>query len=88
MPIIRTTIEVPEIKTPGTTLFHVYVKETGRDHYFGSIAAIYQEFTRFNLGVSQQRLYDYKILPDKPYANKKCIISKHVVSRKKGGRGR
>lgn len=80
-------MQPPENTTPGNTLFHVRLIGSSRDHYFGSIAAIYQEFTRFDLGVSQQRLYDFKVLPDRPYANKKCIISKHVINRKRGGRG-
>lgn len=74
------------MKKPGT-LFHVEFK-SGANHYFGSIAAIFEEFTRQTLGVSRQRLYQVDIEEDKPYKNKICTIRKGTVRRKPGNRNR
>jgi len=69
----------------GSTLFHVHFK-SGGDHYFGSIAAIYDLFHADALGVSQSRLYNFVITPDHPYSNKTCTIEKNEIRRKKGNR--
>lgn len=68
-----------------STIFHVHFV-TGKDAYFGSIAAIYDTFDRSDIGVTKQRLYDYRITPDRPYSNKLCTISKSDLKRKKGKR--
>jgi hypothetical protein len=69
----------------GTTIYHLHFK-SGSDHYFGSIAAIYDLFKADALGVSRQRLYDFGITPDHPYDNKTCTIRKGESRRKKGNR--
>jgi hypothetical protein len=60
---------------------------SGENHYFGSIAAIFDTFTPERLGVSKSRLWAFGIAPDKPYRNKHCTIRKGFIKRKKGGRG-
>lgn len=74
------------MKKQGNTLFHLRFKSTGIDHYFGSIAAIYDKFTAKDLGVGRTRLYDFDIEEDKPYSNKICTIKKSVLHRKPGNR--
>lgn len=74
------------MKTQGKTIFHLHLKDNGRNHYFGSIAAIYDIFTATDLGVSQSRLYDFDIEEDRPYTNKRCIIRKSKLHRKPGNR--
>lgn len=74
------------MKKQGNTLFHLNFKSTGKDHYFGSIAAIYDRFTAKDLGVGRTRLYDFDIEEDKPYSNKICTIKKSVLHRKPGNR--
>lgn len=69
----------------GITIFHLHFW-TGGDFYYGSIAAIYDQFGRDVLRVTQQRLYDFAITPDHPYENKICIIRKGSIQRKKGNR--
>lgn len=69
----------------GNTIFHLRFR-SGGDFYFGSIAAIFDKFRRDVLGVSQQRLYDFVITPDRPYENKICVIKKGIIHRKKGNR--
>ena len=76
------------MKKQGNTLFHLQFKSTGIDHYFGSIAAIYDRFTAKDLGVGRTRLYDFDIEEDKPYTNKICTIKKSVLHRKPGNRSR
>lgn len=74
------------MKSQGNTIFQVQFKATGKDHFFGSIAAIYDKFTPKEIGVSQQRLYDFDIDEDRPYSNKLCTIKKTSFHRKPGNR--
>lgn len=69
----------------GTTIYHVQFGDDD-NHYFGSIAAIFDHFTPKEIGVSTSRLWSYKITPDKPYKNKICTIYKGAIHRKKGNR--
>ncbi len=73
-------------KKAGSTIFHLLIKGEGDHNYFGSIAAIFDTFTAKELGVSQKRLYDFKITPEHPYENKVCTISKAEIQRKKTNR--
>lgn len=65
-------------------IIHVQVED--EHYYFGSIAAIYMEFTPKQLGVSKHRLWSFKITHEKPYKNKICTVRKGVLCRKKGNR--
>lgn len=69
----------------GNTIYHVQFGDDD-NHYFGSIAAIFDKFTPKQLGVSKSRLWAYGITPEKPYRNKVVIIRKQVMHRKKGNR--
>lgn len=69
----------------GTTIYHVQFS-TDDNHYFGSIAAIFDTFTPEQLGVSKSRLWSYGIKFDKPYKNKIVTIYKNNINRKKGNR--
>lgn len=66
----------------GNKIYHVCFGDD-MNHYFGSIAAIYETFTPEQLGVSKSRLWSYGITAEKPYKNKHCIIYKGVIHRKK-----
>lgn len=52
------------------------------DHFFGSLAAIYDRFSASQIGCAVNRLWAYKITPQKPFINKKCTISKEIVMHK------
>ena len=69
----------------GNIIYHVCFGDD-LNHYFGSLSAIYDYFTPQELGVSRQRLYNYGITESKPYKNKKCIIYKGTIHRKKTNR--
>lgn len=71
----------------GKTIYHVSFGDDA-NHYFGSLAAIFTRFTPSELGVSLTRLYDFGIMPGKPYRNGKCIIRKSTIQRKKTHRKR
>lgn len=71
--------------TKENKVIHLEFK-SGENHYFGSIAAMYEVFDASSLGISKQGLYDYGITSDKPYENKICRISSGKLRRKKGGR--
>ena len=69
----------------GNTIYHVCL-EGALHRYFGSISAIFDQFTPEDLGVSKSRLWAYGITEEKPYQNKKCVIRKGVIHRKKTNR--
>ena len=74
------------MKKQGNTIFHLQFKDTGSDHYFGSIAAIYDTFPIEKLGISKWSLYNFHIEINKPYINKICIIKKGNIISKPGNR--
>lgn len=53
------------------------------EYFFGSLAAIYEMFTPQQIGCKIEALWSAKIELGKPKATRSCIISKHVVLRKK-----
>ncbi|MDR0661213.1 MAG: hypothetical protein LBG19_10560 [Prevotellaceae bacterium] len=69
----------------GNTIYHVRFGDDD-NHYFGSIAAIFDKFTPEQLGVSKSRLWAYGLLIGKPYRNKVVIIRKDVLRCKRGNR--
>lgn len=69
----------------GATIYHVCFGDDD-NHYFGSIAAIFDTFNPLQLGVSKARLWSFGIRPGKPYRNGKCIIYRDVIHRKKTNR--
>lgn len=66
-------------------VIHVEFK-AGGNHYFGSIAALFEMFDSTTLGVSESRLYQIGLSPDVPYTNSICTIRRAPVKRKKGNR--
>ena len=69
----------------GNKIYHVCFGDDD-NHYFGSIAAIFEQFTPERLGVSKSRLWSYGITPERPYKNKVCTIYRGEICRKKGNR--
>ncbi|MFJ1365568.1 hypothetical protein ACILDU_03880 [Capnocytophaga canimorsus] len=69
----------------GVTIYHVQFSE-GENYYFGSISAIYDHFTKEELGISKNSLWNFGIEENKPYKNRKCTIFKGIIHRKKGNR--
>jgi hypothetical protein len=63
-----------------TTIHAICVtfKETGGRAYFGSIAAIYEAYSRDDLGITLASLWQHKL----PYENKIVIIERIEIRRK------
>jgi hypothetical protein len=69
-----------------TRIYHLHLKLPFRhkqttDYYFSSMAAIYQQFTPEQLGISYGWLRHCK-LKQGPYENEKIIVTLGNVSRK------
>lgn len=65
--------------------------QRGKEHYyFGSVAAMYDHFTKEEIGISYGSLRNYGLSPDKPYRNEKTgvVIRVGVLIAKEGNRGR
>ncbi len=52
------------------------------EHYFGSLAAIYDTFTPEQIGCRLEALWSFGITCDKPKLTRTCLISKHSIHRK------
>ena len=77
-----------EMETEGRQVIHLQLGE--EHHYFGSVAAMYDYFTKEEIGISYGSIRNYGLSPDKPYRNEKtgCIIRVGVLIAKEGNRGR
>lgn len=64
------------------TIYHLEFHSSGKQHYFGSVSAIYEMFSPTMLGVSKWTLYSYRITPERPYSNDVCTIRRSVINRK------
>ncbi len=62
-------------------VIHVHLLNTDKHYYFGSIQAIYDVFTKDEIGVAPQTLYNRGL--DKMYVNDKVVIRKGVLQQKK-----
>lgn len=56
----------------------VTFKETGHTDYFGSLAAIYECYSREQLGITLKSLWQYKL----PYENKRVRIDRIEIRHK------
>ena len=72
----------------GRQIIHLQLGE--EHHYFGSVAAIYDKFSKDDIGISYGSLRNYGLSPSKPYINEKkaVIIREGILLSKKGNRGR
>ena len=59
-----------------------------RDHYFTSLAAIYTVFSREDIGCDVSNLWNLKVAEGVPYENKKCRITKEVLTKKRQENGK
>ena len=57
---------------------HLTIKGDGRSadqhSYYGSVACIYDHFSKDQIGITYAALRNYRITEDKPYENQKVII--------------
>ena len=60
-----------------------YEDDARSDFYFTSLAAIYQHFTKEQIGCSVSRLWNLKISGGNTYKSRLCTISRHPLFRMK-----
>lgn len=68
----------------------IHLQRGDEHHYFGSVAAMYDHFSKDEIGISYGSLRNYGLSPEKPYRNEKTgvIIRVGVLIAKEGNRGR
>lgn len=64
-------------------VIHLHIKETSLNRYFGSVAAMYDNYTSQELGIARQSLFNYWQKTNEPYENAICIIINGELERKK-----
>lgn len=62
-------------------VIHVHVLDTDEHYYFGSIQAIYDTFTKDDIGVAAQTLYNRGL--NEKYMNDRIVIRKGILQQKK-----
>lgn len=70
-------------------VYHVEIKNgdgTGH-HYFGSQAAIYERFTKDDIGIALKSLRNRYNLAERPYQNGRVTIRLGTLIRKESRRG-
>ena len=64
------------------TVIHLYFKEKDEHFYFGSMANIFEHFSKEDIGIIFGSLRNYGLSTGKPYENKKVIIRKGILKAK------
>jgi hypothetical protein len=66
------------------SITHLEIKchDGNRHFYYGSMAAIFDHWTSDDIGLNLRKLYDYRLSPQHPYENDKCIIRQGTIVRK------
>jgi hypothetical protein len=64
------------------TVVHLYLKDSDTHVYFGSMANVYEHYTKEEIGISFGSLRNYGLSPQNPYENKKVVIRKGVLQAK------
>ena len=64
------------------TVIHLYLIEKDKHLYFGSMANIFEHFSKEQIGISFGSLRNYGLSAQKPYENKKVIIRKGILQAK------
>ena len=65
----------------------IHLEINGEHHYYGSVANMYEFYTREELGITYASVRNYGLTSEHPYQNQKCMIRKGVLLSKSGGRG-
>ena len=66
-----------EMNKQERTVIHLELR--GQHYYFGSIKALCDNFGKEQIGITYKSLANYGIAPEKPFANKHCIIRKGIL---------
>lgn len=68
----------------------IHLQRGGEHYYFGSVAALYDHYSKEDIGIAYGSLRNYGLSPEKPYRNDKTgvIIRVGVLTAKEGNRGR
>lgn len=62
-------------------VIHVHILSADEHYYFGSIQAVYDTFTKEQIGIAPQTLYNRGL--DEKYINDKVIIRKGILQQKR-----
>lgn len=74
--IYRVSFKEPPVLADGTPADKT-------DFFFTSLAAIYDQFDKRDIGCQVTRLWNLKITLDSPYRGRRCTITKEPVARKR-----
>ena len=68
----------------------IHLQRGNEHYYFGSVAAMYDHFSKDEIGISYGSIRNYGLSPHKPYWNDKTgvIVRVGVLITKEGNRGR
>jgi hypothetical protein len=68
-----------ENKKQERSVTHLYLKENDTHFYFGSVANVFEHFTKDEIGITFGSLRNYGLSASNPYENKKVIIRKGIL---------
>ncbi len=60
-------------------VIHLHYLPDDSHNYFGSVASMFEIYTPAQLGVAYGTLRNYRLAPDHPYSNSRCVIRKGIL---------
>ena len=63
-------------------IYVVTIKKEGKAYYFGSLAAIYDVFSPYDIGCKVENLWNLGVSEGNPYENRLCRITREPLVRK------
>lgn len=56
-------------------IYEVTIKNTGEKGYYSSLKAIYEDFTKQDIGCGVQNLYNARVRETGRFENRRCVIT-------------
>ena len=61
------------------TVIHLYLKDKDEHHYFGSVANVYEHYSKEDIGISFGYLRNKGLTVTNPFENDRVIIRKGIL---------
>ena len=60
-------------------VIHLHLLEGDKHVYYGSVAQLFEDFSKEELGISYTYFRKFQLTEDTPFINKKCVIRKGTL---------
>ena len=60
-------------------VIHLHLHAKDKHVYYGSVAQLFEDYSKEELGISYTYFRKYQLAEDNPFVNKKCVIRKGIL---------